>query len=161
VVPSNPLTPRKDSLLVRSDSSNTKPIPHKDIRKNKPKQSDTTKTIPDQAAPKDQTPPILEIRFVPESIPSTNKSFPYGLRVTIQTNMTISPTHLRVITDGEIGWGDFEFWETGETSGIHSTYAANLFDFVFQSPPFTPQRSLVVTLLSVKKISVQKVMVIQ
>ena len=97
--------------------------------------------------------PVEEIRWVAEAVPSQRNVLPWGLQVTVQTNVPISPTHIRIECDGAIGDSDFGF--AGPTSAMFNVqvgHRGNLFELYFGGPAFTPQTPLVVKLYSVAKI---------
>ncbi len=105
-----------------------------------------------------QQKPIEKITFVEERIASPRPDLPHGLSVTLQTNVAISPVHLRLECSGPIGEARVSF--AGPVSammGVVTTIDGNRFEFSIQNPPFTPRTPLVVTLFSAMPISTVKV----
>jgi hypothetical protein len=103
-------------------------------------------------------PTVESITFVQQRIASPRKEFPFGLSVTLQTNVSISPVRLRISCTGPIGEGHVRF--AGPVSamfGVVTTVRENDFEFSIANPPFTPESPLVVTLFAATPISVATV----
>lgn len=106
-------------------------------------------------------PTVEKINYTSDVISSQREDLPYGLQLTIQTNVVIEPTNLRVECDGPIGWADFDLASTGSVStsilrGVQTAIRGNTYAFSFDDA-FRPQRPIIVTLFSATKISVMRV----
>jgi len=104
---------------------------------------------PEQPQPK----PLEEVRVSTEGISSPFPEAPYGLALTLQATVPISPIHFVVECDETIHQASFRF--SGMASmvvGVRETLAANKYEFYAESPPLTPQRPLIVSLFSRKPI---------
>lgn len=102
--------------------------------------------------------PAEKITYTEQRIASPRSQLPNGLSVTLQTNIQISPTHLRIEFSAPIGEAHVRF--AGPVSvmmGMIEKVEGNTFDFFIQSPPFAPQNPLEVELFSATPISVLKV----
>lgn len=102
--------------------------------------------------------PVEKITYTEERIASPRTQLPNGLSVTLQTNIQVSPTHLRLEFSAPIGEAHVTF--AGPVSvmmGKSQKVEGNTFEFFIQNPPFAPQTPLVVTLFSATPISVLQV----
>jgi hypothetical protein len=158
--PTDSIKAHKSDSVVTKNQPNAKKraVKHIEIPQ-KPKDSDEqpseVKSIVEQNLPQ-----VLKLSFVTETIPSSKQDFPYALKVVVQTNMPIAPTHIRVIANGEIGHGDFGFDGPAMITNIRYGHQENIFELFFESPPVTPQRPLIVFLWSKTKINVDNIVVI-
>lgn len=100
-----------------------------------------------------------------EEISSPYEKFPYAIAVTLQTTVPISPVHIRLKCDAPIRQADVSFAPAGAISvsniwNKQMVIKGSILDFSFDQPPFTPQRPLVVRILSdspIKPLSVDRV----
>jgi len=67
-------------------------------------------------APKPTPLPILNLRHTSKAIPSTRADAPYGLEVTIQTNVTINGIDLDIVCSGPVSSG--ELMPSGNFTGM-------------------------------------------
>lgn len=88
-----------------------------------------------------------------ERIPSFDKNFPFGWKVVVQTNVVIQPASIVFRCDGEVGKGEVEF--AGDAGSMFTKIRSgvllerrDMFLASFESPAFTPERAMVVMLLS-------------
>ncbi len=150
-------TPAKPSLKAPSSAvAPTPAIRHSEKVATSLPPSTATPAAPSPA--EEPSYPVEKIRWSTEAVPSRRESFPFGLQVVIQTNVVISPTHIRIDCDGPVADGQFRF--AGPISSMFNVMAGpsgNSFELHFGGPPFTPQTPLVVTLYSASKIKVLRV----
>jgi hypothetical protein len=115
-----------------------------------------------RALSQDVEPPAVErLTYSSESIHSWREDLPYGLMVTIQTNVVIEPTHLKVECNGQIGVADFTLASTGAINvvalkNMQMMVNGSVFELSFDDA-FRPQRPVIVTILSATKIKVERV----
>lgn len=134
----------------------------KDNRSEKP--NDQPPAIPPpqtKSEPQKVEPPILVgLRYTQKRTTSTNQELPYGQEITIQTDKVMQPTKLVVICDGKIGYGEFHLAVDAvyikSKSGLAEGHP-EAFLVYFESPPFSPQTPLIVTLFSKQAIKAIKV----
>ncbi len=105
--------------------------------------------------PANQPPPqplLSGIRIASQKqVASDNSNFPYALEVVVQTNVDISPVKLAILCDGPIGEGHAGLEGGGAYTMIREGLAqgnGNIFIVQWETPTWTPQRSMVVRLLS-------------
>ncbi len=101
--------------------------------------------------------PIEQILMSTEEISSPDASLPYGIAVTLQTTVPISPTHIRLRCSGSIGKARVSFAPSGSVStsimfNKQTIVKGNTFEFSFDQPAFTPQRPLLIKIFSAFKI---------
>ncbi|HEY0172861.1 MAG TPA: hypothetical protein VGB98_17705 [Pyrinomonadaceae bacterium] len=97
--------------------------------------------------------PIERITIAPEAIPSPREDLPFGLRVTIQSTVPVSPVHFLVECSGPIGHGSDGPVGGGVMTEHFWGWEGNKYEFKYESPALTPQRPAQVLLFSAKKIS--------
>lgn len=108
-------------------------------------------------------PNLASIRIASQrQVPSTDPNLPYALEVVVQTDRPIQPVAFALICDGMVGKGDAGFANGGEYSkqkyGVAQDPHAFLFEW--QSPAFTPDKPILVTLTSktyIRAISIQRI----
>lgn len=115
--------------------------------------------MPTPEKPAQQLPPpvVNEIRFTERRTDSPKKEVPYALQVIIQTSVTIQPAAFRIECDGEIADGSFFVSGQPVLMNVRTTQDANTFSLSFGLPAFTPESSIVATLLSKSPIRVKRV----
>jgi len=135
-----------------------------DALQRKPPQGAGNKQVPEVSSASAQAPPILVgMRIASQRRgPSTNPGLPFGLEVAIQTDTLIQPVAILLVCDGEIGdgragAGDGAYIKT--KMGVIQDHA-NWFLVSWESPPFTPQQPIVVTLFSKASIRATKFQVV-
>lgn len=103
---------------------------------------------------------VQHVHISQRQVPSTRDDAPYGLEVTLQTDVMQQPTAFVIECDADITEGSF--YVTGSTmmTNIHRGVLDNKkqFYFSFGTPPFTPQAPIVVTLLAKTPIKATRVM---
>ena len=94
-----------------------------------------------------------------ERIPSFDKDFPFGWKVVVQTNVVIQPVSIIFRCDGEIGKGEVEF--AGDAGSMFFKVRSgvildqrDMFLASFESPAFTPEKAMLVMLVSKTPIKV-------
>ncbi len=100
-----------------------------------------------------QEPPILaDVRIASQRrTVSTDPNYPYALEIIIQTNQQIQPVAFAVECDGEVGRGSAGFSGSGMYTNVRDGIAAghnNIFIFQWETPAFSPDMPITVTLLS-------------
>ena len=101
-------------------------------------------------APTTPAPELAHIRIASqEQIVSTNPELPFGLHVVIQTDQPISPVSFLFTFTGDVGEGNAEF-NGIFTQSVNTIvpYAPNQFFAEWQSPPFTADAPIIVTIFS-------------
>jgi hypothetical protein len=111
----------------------------------------------------DETPlPVKRITVTSEQISSEDESLPWGLRLIIQSTVTISPAHFRVECSGPIGKNAAIAGPAGGGAVMgdmttHPDGTVNWFEFSQRVPPLSPDRPIVVRIFSVNKVSCLRV----
>ena len=107
-------------------------------------------------------PLVPHIRYTSSPTSSTMDAAPYGLRVVIQTDATVSDVSFRLTFTGPIRTASFRYVTTARAGvemevlqGRFSEVAADTYKFSFTSPPFTPDRPIIVTVFSAAEVAVK------
>lgn len=100
---------------------------------------------------------VSEIRFTERRTDSPKKEFPYALQVIIQTNVAIQPAAFKIECDGELAEGSFFVAGQPALMNVRFGTSGNVFVLSFGMPAFTPESSIVATLLSKSPIRVKRV----
>ena len=116
--------------------------------------------IQERSNPPSEAPAIKKVSWVSEATPSSDEHFPYGLKITIQTSVPISPVDLVVECTGDIG--RITSWYLGEPGMLMATMVragvhGRTCELGFDSPAVTPQKPLVIILISTEKIAVKNI----
>ncbi len=116
---------------------------------------------PQQAKP---AKPVQHLTIATEEISSPRDDLPYALSVIIQTTVAISPVHIAVTCSGPIVEASITFSPPPGAAAFGSSMFGkvtringNVYEFSFNSPPFSPQSPLAVRVLSATRISVTDV----
>ena len=109
-------------------------------------------TNPPGAAPAVPAPILTGIRIAAQKrIASDDPELPFGLEVVIQTDVDIIPVRLAIVCDGPIGKGTAILEGGGIFTRPHQGIAEgheNIFITKWDSPAWTPQKSIVARLFS-------------
>ena len=105
-------------------------------------------------------PPPLDIRIVSQEwVPSTNPKYRYQLKAVVQTNTTIQPVAMVFECSEEIGQGWVYY--AGETTMLFLKEGNRVLETnpkaylaLFESPPFRPEKPMIVMLLSHQPIKI-------
>lgn len=116
----------------------------------------------EQAQPRPEPLQVGDIRFTQKATPGSSDGVSFGLELTIQTNVVLSPTRLRIECDGpfEINRGRVHVGfatPTFQFDNMNQRFSENALDLYFSAPPFTPQLPLVITFYSRTRIKVLQV----
>jgi hypothetical protein len=101
-----------------------------------------------------QTPPpiLANVRIASQkTVVSTNPVYPYALEVVLQTDTNIEPVAFAIECSGDIGEAQAGFSEGGayiKTKSGQVNHKANMFGFEWESPAFTPDKTLKITIFS-------------
>lgn len=103
---------------------------------------------------------VQHVHISQRQVPSTRDDAPYGLEVTLQTDVMQQPSAFVIECDADITDGNFyvtgNMVITNERSGVLDN--KKQFYFSFGTPPFTPQAPIVVTLVAKTPIKATRVM---
>jgi len=120
-----------------------------------PKAAKTPKHEPHAPNEKTESPLFSDLRVTQRLVPSDKADLPFGQEITVQTAVSIEPVAIVIKCDGEIGDG-----RGGVGAGVYiKTKQGVVVDHPdwylveFESPAFTPQSPLVVTLFSKQRIN--------
>lgn len=121
--------------------------------------SSATKS-PESAIPSTPPPLLANVRIASQkTIVSTNRDFPYALEVILQTDTNIEPVAFAIECNGDIGSANAGFTQGGVYSQVKSgtlNNKANMFGFEWESPAFTPDKPIEITIFSKTYIRVTK-----
>lgn len=101
-------------------------------------------------------PLVAHIRYSTRRMPSPTDEAPYALQVIIQTDAAVTNAAFRVIATGPIH--DIRFFLAGEVSVMFNKrwkVDGNTAYFQFEFPTFTPEKPLIVMLLSKTEIGIK------
>ncbi len=158
----NQIIKNSNSSTINKDSLRTKPKVHKSIPKQPKSEIEPYKENKQPQYQSVPPLPIENITYVVEPVSSSDANFPFGIRVTIQTNIKIERPHLQINCTAPVGKGDFFFPNCGVMTMTRTQWGKNrngdnAFDFSCETPDFTPQRPIVVTLFSKEQNSIIRV----